>query len=215
MKKLLLASSLMVSSSVMAQGFYVGGTAGMSADSSKAEIYTGANVKTEYENFGQNAFNGGLYGGYTFDLDGFSLGLEVDYLLGSSEIKEKTTASGATTFELQLKRKDSYSASLLGALPVTNDLTLYGRLGYTQGKFELEQVAAGVTQYDDSDKAGGLTLGIGATYKLDQNLSVRADYRYVDYGKIEIDAKSGIGFTNKFEADPSQQVFLVGVQYSF
>ncbi len=215
MKKLLIASSLLVSGSVMAEGFYVGGQAGMSADTSKVESYYSANNKVEHENLGKNAFGGGVFAGYSMDLDGTSVALEVDYLLGDAKTESKKTEPAGNTLETSLKRKDSYSVSALAGVSLTNDLTLYGRLGYTQSKFNVEQKLNTTVQYDDSKSVGGLTLGIGASYQLDQNLSVRADYRYVDYGKVKVDAKSTAGFTKEFEADPSQQVFLVGVQYSF
>lgn len=218
MKKLLIASSLLVSGSVMAQGFYMGGAAGLSADTAQVTTSVAAKVKAEVENLGKNSMAGGVYGGYAMDMDGITLALEVDYLLGNSEKQHKSTdssASQAVVTEVQVKRKDSYSASLIGALPVTPDMALYGRVGYTRAKFEVEQNVGSTVHYDDSDKAGGLTLGFGASYKLDQNLSLRADYRYVNYGKVNIEAKSTAPTMNKFEADSSQQVFLVGVQYSF
>lgn len=77
------------------------------------------------------------------------------------------------------------TASVVGSVPVSNEISLFGRLGY--GKVT---AAAGGIKADTNSAA----YGVGAAYKLNSNMSVRAEYtRYA-----EDLSKFGVGIQYKF-----------------
>ncbi len=196
MKKLLLASSLMVSSSVMAQGFYVGGQAGMVSLKAKQETTT-----TEAD-FGTHGAGIGLFAGYRYDLDNFFIAAEADGFYSSAAGKLRVGS-----INQELKEGNSMGLSALAGIPIGGSTEVYGRLGLTKAKFEAEEITGSTkTEYDESET--GTVFGVGMQHQLDDRLGVRFDYRYIQYKEFKF-------LENSADYKITEQVFSVGVQYSF
>lgn len=150
--------------------------------------------------------------------------------------KERKTGFGATlgyslnenvAFELQARRLgkatfnetisnvnytstfkvNSLSVSVLGIVPLNNEFSLFGRLGYARNTLDLSikpsNASASITADGHKNKA---LFGFGADYKIDKNLSLRAEY--VNLGKNKISIAGG-------EAESKIQQFNFGVNYAF
>lgn len=96
---------------------------------------------------------------------------------------------------------NAVSASVLGILPLENNFSLYARLGY--GRNSLKEDLGSVEYSVHKSKA---LFGLGASYAIDKNWSVRAEY--VNLGKNQFrDGQASI--------DVKMQQFNLGVNYSF
>ena len=65
---------------------------------------------------------------------------------------------------------------------------LYGLGGWSYGRFELDSYELGLSKVDDYG-AQGFTVGGGLEQKLSRNWSLRAEYRYTNFGDKEISAR--------------------------
>lgn len=83
---------------------------------------------------------------------------------------------------------------------VTDRALVYGLAGYSWGKIKTSaynNAWNGTNNYSNtaafnvgavkSETRGGLMLGAGVEYALTNNLSLKAEYRHVDYGKMKVD----------------------------
>ncbi|MFC7065593.1 outer membrane protein [Brucella rhizosphaerae] len=186
-------------------GAYLGGQIGYGWGKSRFD--GGVNVKPD-------GFLGGLYAGYNFDL-GNSVVLGID---------------GDVTYN---NLKDSYSETFLdGTDSVESKLRWSGavraRAGYAVDRF-LPYIAGGVafgsvkntlssTGADGSFEASqsktltGWTAGAGIDYAATDNVIVRLEYRYTDYGNKDYDFGFGDGSVrNKFKTNEVR----LGVAYKF
>ena len=76
---------------------------------------------------------------------------------------------------LDLKVNTYYGIYGKGILPVTNDFSAYGLLGYSRGK---------VTVGPNSATDGGLSYGLGAEYMLTKNASVGLEWARLFRGSV-------------------------------
>ena len=109
-------------------------------------------------------------------------------LVGLNTSNTGSWDNGNYTYSTSTNVKDAISLGIkMGALLTDNDL-LYVSGGVTQAKIKVN-----MTETDDYDytyiasgskkKSGGF-VGLGLEHKFGENVSVVADYRYTDYGKV-------------------------------
>lgn len=207
MKKLLIASSLLLSGSVMASGFYAGGQLG--AGSTNIKHTDDAMVKTDR---GVEGMFYGAYIGYRYDFDEFFMAGELDYnfLTAKPEMTEP-----ATSVKEELSQDGTMGFHILAGLPIGESTDIYGRIGIVQTKFKAEYKAPAPVGDQSTDKTQqGTVFGIGMQHHFDEMLTVRLDYRYTMYKKYKLSEDPSNSF-NMHELEPSSQAFSVGLQYTF
>jgi len=190
-------------------GAYLGGQVGYGWGKSRfGDDFGSLNLKPD-------GFLGGLYAGYNFDL-GNSVVLGVD---------------GDITYN---NLKDSYSEDLgdLASASIESKLRWSGavraRAGYAVDRF-LPYIAGGVAfgsvkntlSASDGDEFAsvsqtkthtGWTLGAGVDYAATDNVIVRLEYRYTDYGHKDYNfGEGGEGIRDKFKTNDIR----LGVAYKF
>lgn len=194
MRKLLFAGLMAcVSSGAMAQdassgfswtGAYVGLQAGYAwGDSS----YT--NDFQDYANYDPAGFVGGLYAGYNFQLpSNLVIGADADVL-----------ASGVHGSEAYYLNNLGFTPTGVAESDLKYAAAFRARIGYAVDRW-LPYVAGGlsVTKYDydwdngtsvifaESETLTGWNIGAGVEYAATDNLIVRAEYRYSDFGSKDI-----------------------------
>jgi len=204
MKKLLVVSSLLLSSSVMATGFYAGGQLGVSSAHTKHTEVTTANSSE----LGSIGMAYGVYTGYRFDLEDFFIGGELDYNFNTAESENKAGAE-----KNEFKQDGSIGLHFLAGVPIGESTDIYGRIGLVETKFEgqFTNTNSGATSKFDKT-IQGTVLGIGMQHHLDEMLTVRLDYRYTMYDKYTVSK------ANAFMGDTLENInqsFTVGLQYTF
>jgi outer membrane immunogenic protein len=137
-----------------------------------AEVITGYDV---VDADGADSSGGLLYGlnaGYDFALGGVILGVE-------GEIADSTTkdryAGGRTETD-----RDFYVGARIG-VPLSDRALAYGKIGYTNARFEAEYSGGEAGTVRDHLNADGVRLGAGLEYKLSDALFAKGEYRYSNY----------------------------------
>ncbi len=125
----------------------------------------------------QSGVVGGVHIGYNYQVAQFVFGLEGD-VNGSSETDSNTF--GDVNYTL----RKNVDASIRGRIGYAFDRVLiYATGGGAYGNFHTSYAEGG--DYDSFNNSRiGWTAGGGIEYAIDNNWSVRAEYRYTDYGNI-------------------------------
>ena len=198
-------------------GWYVGGAVGSSKyDASKSNL--DSSVKTvvaiavpgfSATNFSSNLSNNktgyklqlgyqfnpylAVEGGYV-DLDNVNYSSNFSVGLGSGTFKTSLRSSG-------------WNTNIVGALPVSEKLSLLGKVGFIDAKVETTfggtATVGGVTtpiSFSTSSTKWKPVYGLGASYSITNNIAVRGEWdRYSKLGDAEIDVDLlSVGVVYKF-----------------
>ncbi|MER2606254.1 MAG: outer membrane protein [Siculibacillus sp.] len=170
-------------------GFYLGANLGAEMLSDKVDVAAGSG------SLKPNAVFGGIQGGYNFQTGPWVVGVEADLGYG------RPTKSG--TFAGQAERVEKGVSGTVRARVghAFDRLLVYGTGGLAVANVKVSDDASSRT----ATKAGW-TLGAGAEYAVTQNVSVKGEYLYADYGKINVGASSHA---------ISEHLLRVGANYKF
>lgn len=183
-------------------GAYIGGQIG----------YTMTKGKYSFGDFGEakgksEGFLGGIYAGSNFDIgNNVILGADLDFTTGSKKAPDND-ADYAAYVTTQTRWTGATRA----------------RIGYAADRF-LPYIAGGLAigSFKDglttpfmefkSDKVRtGWTIGGGVDYAFTDNVILRAEYRYTDFGKQSFDLGNSLDFSRKLSSNDIR----VGVAYKF
>lgn len=168
-----------------AQGAYIGFNAGQAThkvDDAGFTVVSHDETQTAYK----------LYGGYNFNK---YFGVEAGYTdFGKS--KNVYRVSG-TNVSLDYKAQAIYAAAV-GTLPLSDQFSLFGKLGVTANHASSTASAGSVSAQVSGNKSSAL-IGVGAAYNVTKNVAVALEYE--DYGKTAEDAKA--------------KMWSLGVRYNF
>lgn len=161
-------------------GAYVGGQVGYGWGSSKFSARS-EEEKAALNGISSNGFLGGIYAGYNFDT-GTNLILGVDGDFTGSAIKRAGSTGGdePTGFKTQLQWSGAARARVGYALdrfmPYIAGGAAFGNIK-DGAHFQGEKVVS------QSKIQTGWTIGGGADYAVTDNVIMRLEYRYTDFGK--------------------------------
>lgn len=125
----------------------------------------------------------GLGAGYDFDTGGMVVGIEGEF---TDSTAKKCVGSAATTEVCAKAGRDLYVGGRIGAtVGASKNTLLYAKGGYTdaRSKLTITETVGNVTtteRFKESD--GGWRIGAGVETKTSNNLLVKGEYRYSDYG---------------------------------
>ncbi|MDA3858631.1 MAG: porin family protein [Roseovarius sp.] len=161
-------------------GLYGGVTAGYAALDAKHRF---SNLAPSGNSNPDGALLGG-FAGYSIQSGQMVYGAEVDFE-GSTASGRYTNLTGATSSgKAELNWQGSVRAVLgyagnLGTSPAL----FYATGGYAYGDFDFSGGPSAAANNKYSDKLDGWTIGAGIDTRIANNLSLRTEYRYTDYGK--------------------------------
>ncbi len=128
-----------------------------------------------------------LFGGYRFNENWAVEGFYADF--GAPE---------STPFGIPASTEiTGYGAQIVGAFPVSDQVELFGKFGFISWEedFSVLGIVAG------SDDGEDLTYGIGVTFNVSEQVSIRGEWEFYDiadsFGDIDVDLLS-VGFEYKF-----------------
>lgn len=190
-------------------GFYVGAQGGYQTGESRiTEFFAGTGLPTGFAPLIDiDGWSGGAHLGYNHQFDSWVVGVEADAELADIRGRYR----GLVIFD---SRQDwEASARLrLGVTPIDR-LLIYatGGLAVTgvKSRFDLPTVPLTGTWHDT---ATGWTFGAGLQYAITDHVSVRGEYRYSDYGKVDFNWPDAGG---SYEHSLRTNAFRVGFSYSF
>jgi outer membrane immunogenic protein len=182
-------------------GLYIGVQAGYEFGHSST-VAAGAGLP----GYNPSGIDGGAHIGYNYQIGQFVAGLETD--VNGSNYR------GSNTFgALGYNTTDDIDGSVRGRLGVAWDRALiYATGGAAFGNFR-NQYAAGPALDTLWNTRVGWTVGGGVEYALDNNWSLRAEYRYTDYPGFNEFAPTTVG-GNVYKHETDNKVQL-GVSYKF
>ncbi len=164
-------------------GVYIGAQVGYGWNNSSSPVDTSFGFALPNESNGGGVV-GGLHIGYNYQVSQFVFGLEGD-VNGSSQ-----RASGVDPFDyagvVGYQTRKDIDASIRGRIGYAFDRVLiYATGGGAYGNFRTSYFD-NLGDFDGTFNHGriGWTVGGGLEYAIDNNWSVRAEYRYTDYGHI-------------------------------
>ncbi|KAB2690326.1 outer membrane protein [Brucella tritici] len=179
-------------------GAYIGGQIGYGWGKSKLDDgFDTLELKPD-------GFLGGLYAGYNFDL-GNNVVLGVDGDVTYNNLKDDFTGAGGS-----LESKLRWSGAVRARVGYAFDRFL----PYIAGGVAFGQVKnsgnVGLAEFSESKTLTGWTAGAGVDYAATDNVIVRLEYRYTDYG----DKDFNLGGFNVNDDFKTNEVRL-GVAYKF
>jgi len=94
--------------------------------------------------------------------------------------------------------RDLYAGGRIGYV-VTPRAMAYGKLGYTNARTDVDyRGGAGGAAFSEGRNSGGFRVGAGAEVAMRDNIYVKGEYRYSDYGSTALDHRHqlvlGAGF---------------------
>lgn len=193
-------------------GGYIGLQAGYAWGNANYDAFEYATI-----DYDPDGFFGGLYVGYNHQLqNNIVLGIDADLNFSGIDGKASMTWFG----------DPEPDEDHVGYSKVKTTASIRGRLGYAMDRF-MPYVAGGVSsakyQFDlDHDGTGnmdfeeerrltGWNVGVGAEYAVTNNILVRAEYRYTDFGSEDFDQDWGGDSTIELKTHDVR----LGVAYKF
>lgn len=192
-------------------GAYIGGQIGSSWQKAKYFHDIDGLMSHTSGTKNKNSFIGGVYAGYNFDIgNNVILGADLDFAKGF-KAQKNTLRYGSTGLSQSTELDWSGAAR--------------ARMGYTLDRF-MPYLAGGVafgnvkSSYHNSqdDESGskskvrtGWTVGGGVDYAATDNVILRLEYRYTDFGKQKIATEDNVKFSNKLSSNDIR----LGVAYKF
>jgi outer membrane immunogenic protein len=193
-------------------GVYIGGQVGYEWGTANSALFptgTSPAAGIAFASGQPNGVTGGAHIGYNYQIAQFVFGLEGD--VNGSNYRGSQTLGGGT-----LTTSSDIDGSVRGRLGVAFDRALfYSTGGVAFAPFRNQYALAGLVD-DTTTTRVGWTVGGGVEYAITNNWSLRAEYRYTDYGhendlltnttggaltvgKHETDNRVQAGFSYKFD----------------
>ena len=173
-------------------GLYVGGAIGRSSYSLSSSNRAPVPVPWGGQKANKSGTAYKLYGGYRLTEH---FGVEAGYArLG--RVSQWSPAYGGS--RLQTGTGQVFYAAATARMPLGDAFAVNGRLGVARGRISGDSNWAPANQRL-SGTSTGVMVGVGAEYRMTQNLAITADYDY--FGKLSKQAKGGM--------------FTVGLKASF
>lgn len=227
-------------------GFYAGGSLGAidgraSFGAATADDFSGSyfsspdadQIASESDNsLSQSKLTAGLFGGFGKQYNHWYLGIETN--INSFDFDE-TTTSGAvyesnpvSEFRHEMTVKSDWQAMLRSRVGwAERNWLAYLTAGVAVSRFSLDasfsdDLLAGAAGHDsESETKFGWVVGLGGEYALSENWSIRGEYLYVDYGKVDTNAAVNnasfpvLSNNLKSSVDLKTQILSLGVSYRF
>jgi outer membrane immunogenic protein len=164
---------------------------------------TGTNAGISRKLNGTSVF-GGVQAGYNFQSGPWVYGLEADIGYGRPS---KTKAFGANT--MKIEEGVSGTARVRAGYAVDRAL-VYGTGGLAWANFDTTVSNGVLTEKADRTRAGWV-VGGGVEYAVTNNVSVKGEYLYENFGKMD-KAFASVGATRN---ELSDHIVRAGVNYKF
>lgn len=207
-------------------GLYVGATLGVNSINAKSfgyrDPWTGNPNNYDQGQFADMGILSGLFIGYGRTLDKhFYLGAEAEFDRTDTEILHNHVND--TLFSIG--QDNSFSLAVRPGFVLDNGALLYGRVGWASTKFtdSIQTVDSsgtsvdGVTYAVNQDKTlSGFRLGLGTDIPMGNNLFMRMDYAYTNYGSYSTPVYNDVNTLLRNDSvDISGGTFKLGVGWNF
>ena len=159
-----------------------------------------------------NDVNYGVGVGYDMNMGGVVLGVEGEWM--ESEAQTDFDTFGFSSFGVSNIKagRDLYAGVRIG-VPLGSRALIYAKGGYTNASFDVLTTDNTDDTQTDID-LDGWRAGAGVELGITDNLYLKAEYRYSNYGEGEVEAPSGLE-SDRFNVDIDRHQGVVGVGVRF
>jgi outer membrane immunogenic protein len=217
------------------QGFYVGingGFADTTFDTSRDVTTNGGYVAQDVLDIeaisaislSQSEFSGGIQAGFNWVGSGMVFGVEGDFNMANSSESASVTGNwtifygGANAHTTTVETNLEWLATLRARLGMSAGGNLlyvtggaaFAEADFTQG-FSETTFPVPFSSVTATETLTGWTAGAGVEIPLGTNLSLKAEYLYVDLGSIDTVGSVGVGSSYNGTADITANVYRVGI----
>lgn len=221
LKKLSLVVMLITPLSVLAcwgSGFYIG--AGIGSDTTDFNVTSyvsqpgNFNVINKTELAAQGVL-GDLFAGYSWHRNWFYLAGELNGNISSAKFNTSNDELVHSNYsQTSYKINPTWGVSLLPGVLLPETTLLYGRVGYTDGKFVIN--TTDISLANDKTWLSGLRLGVGLEKRIYNKIGLRAEYSHISYkGQSETVFDPVGNVTKETNVDPDSNQFELGIDYRF
>lgn len=222
---LLLAGSAMAADAVIAYDpapavaapsfVWTGGYVGLQAGYAWGKS-TYANEYGEFANYDPDGFFGGIYAGYNHQLsNSVVLGIDADlnvtgidastgYYWDPSDYDTDHVANAEVKHSGAIRARLGYAVDRF--MPY-----IAGGLSVARYNFDLDHDGTGDWDFQERKTLAGWNIGAGVEYAATDNILLRAEYRYSDYGSKDFDH----GWGDASKIDLSTHDIRLGIAYKF
>lgn len=191
-------------------GFYVGAHLGWAQHNGNMDAFTPWNGFAGFPVTGlrSSGMIGGLQAGYNYQMGQIVLGLEADASLGN--LNKGSDLNGPGTF---FWSKSTWSGTIAPRLGYSfGDALLYVKGGLAIADFEYRHLQ-GAAVISGSNTRAGYVLGAGLEYALNRNLSLKAEYNYMNFGS----GRTTLVGAPTIWVEPNREIHAVklGLNYRF
>jgi outer membrane immunogenic protein len=139
----------------------------------------------------------GVAGGYDVRQGNLVLGGEAELTGASTDTRGDGAFVAGDRIVVDTGR-DLYAGGRIGYV-VTPRAMVYGKLGYTNARADVDyRGGPNGTAYSEGRNSGGVRVGAGVEVAMQDNVYVKGEYRYSDYGSSTFDHRNqllvGAGF---------------------
>ena len=198
------------------RGFYIGAQIGAVSHRDGQRLSSPTFAMPNATTDSATGFVGGGHAGYNFQFDRYVYGIEADFEGNSTRVKHvlpTTIFPVGTVSDARL----NWQGSLRGRLGIAVDRALfYGTGGWAFANFNDSYNLPG-TPFNQSvtSTRSGWTAGAGIEYAMLNNLTVRAEYRYTDFGS-HTDSLTVFLLPPGVSANKdTENAFRIGASYKF
>jgi outer membrane immunogenic protein len=204
-------------------GFYVGVHGGLAAGDFKYPFglgNSGGSINGELEQDASGGF-GGAQIGYNWQFNpNWVIGAEADIAASSYEGKVSgTISSGGSSASAEAGSEVDWFGTVRARLGYAHDnLLVYGTGGLAYGKVKSSisgDINGSGFGESTSETSTGWTVGGGVEYGITQNVSLKAEYLYVDLGSQTLLDVRDRGNSLKIESDTKFHTLKAGLNYKF
>jgi len=187
-------------------GFYIGVHAGGGvAGEYEADVTTPGDASDDFDSDG---FLGGGQVGFNYQMNQFVIGAEADFSF--TDIDGDTTLGIPGVGATPLEAETDWFATIRARLGFAFDnFLIYGTGGVA---FTDVEVTEGLTGSSDDNTHLGYALGAGIEAGLTQNVSLRAEYLYLDFEEEDI---SLVGGAVTGDAAATNHILRAAINYRF
>lgn len=175
----------------------------------------GSSVDNDTTDNGKESIDGAVYGigaGYDFAVGRAVVGIEGEFTESSAKTEYDSGDFENFGFGNVKAGRDLYIGARAGFLATPRTL-IYAKGGYTNAKFNV-LASDGTTELKTDIDTDGWRAGAGVEQAIGPNTFVKAEYRYSNYGKAEVDYRDGPD-SGRFDIDLDRHQVMAGVGLRF
>jgi len=150
--------------------------------------------------------------GYDHAVGGAVLGIEGEYM-GSSAKTDYDTAAFQTFGVSNIEAGDDLYVGVRAGVLATPRTLVYVKGGYTNASYNV-LATDNLTNTDTDIDLDGWRVGGGVEYAISPSTYVKAEYRYSNYEKGEVEAPSGLE-SDRFDIDADRHQVMLGLGVRF